>query len=76
MTEVTQLNLRSLLPAKDAKIIIKIKNDKNISLKEAYLTFFTSDIYKQLETESTKRWWQSSEQIFEDWQRRTKKSAM
>ena len=44
----------------------EITQDKKLTLKEAYRTFFASEIYRQLETEETKRWWQSAEQIFED----------
>lgn len=66
MAEITQDNFRSLLPIKEAKVIMKIKQDKKLTLKEAYRTFFASDIYRQLETEETKRWWQSAEEIFED----------
>lgn len=66
MTKVTQSNLRSLLPVKDARIILKIQQKENCPLKEAYLKYFTSDVYKQLEIESTKHWWLSAEQLFED----------
>lgn len=66
MTEVTQDNFRSLLPVKEANVIMKIKQSENLTLKEAYEKFFSSEIYRELEREETKRWWQSAEQIFED----------
>lgn len=66
MAEITQDNFRSLLPVKEANVIMKIKRDKKLTLKEAYRTFFASETYRQLETEETKRWWQCAEEIFED----------
>ncbi len=66
MTEINQCNFRSLLPVKEANVIMKIKQSENLTLKEAYEKFFSSEIYRELEREETKRWWQSAEQIFED----------
>ncbi len=66
MTEINQSNFRSLLPIKEANVIMKIKQSENLTLKEAYEKFFSSEIYRELEREETKRWWQSAEQIFED----------
>ena len=63
MAEITQDNFRSLLPVKEANVIMKIKRDKKLTLKEAYRTFFASETYRQLETEETKRWWQGAEEI-------------
>lgn len=66
MAEIAQKNFRSLLPVKEANVIMKIKQSENLTLKEAYEKFFSSEIYRELEREETKRWWQSAEQIFED----------
>lgn len=66
MTEINQSNFRSLLPVKEANVIMKIKQSENLTLKEAYEKFFSSEIYRELEREETKRWWQSAEQIVED----------
>ena len=74
MTDVTQENLRSILPAKESRVIIKIMKAEQITLKEAYLSFFTSKVYEELEHEETKRWWQSSAQLFEDWCREQESS--
>lgn len=69
MTEINQSNFRSLLPVKEANVIMKIKQSENLTLKEAYEKFFSSEIYRELEREETKRWWQSAEQIVEDGRR-------
>lgn len=66
MAEIAQKNFRSLLPVKEANVIMKIKQSENLTLKEAYEKFFSSEIYRELEREETKRWWHSAEQIFED----------
>lgn len=66
MKKVTQENLRFLLPGKIAIASSLIKAKKNISEKEALLFFYNSDVYKNLEVESSKYWWLSGEQLFED----------
>lgn len=66
MTEVNQNNLRSLLPEKESRVIQMIKQKHSVSLKEAYLRFYSSDVYKKLENEQTKCWWLSAAQLFED----------
>ncbi|MBD5435815.1 MAG: DUF3990 domain-containing protein [Treponema sp.] len=35
MAEITQDNFRSLIPVKEASVIMKIKQDKKLTLKEA-----------------------------------------
>ena len=66
MTEINQKNLRSLLPGKIAKVVSIMAHENKISLKEALLTFYASPLYKNLENESTKCWWLSPLQLFED----------
>ncbi|MBR4370575.1 MAG: hypothetical protein IKS92_05975 [Victivallales bacterium] len=39
-----------------------------IDLKEALLAFYRSPVYRMLETESTKLWYDSGEQIYEEYQ--------
>lgn len=66
MTQVTQENLRSILPGKIARTIMVISEEEKSSVKNALLKFYKSSVYKELEIEQTKRWWQSSLQLFED----------
>lgn len=66
MTQVTQENLRSILPGKIARTIMLISEEEKSSVKNALLKFYKSSVYKKLEIEQTKRWWQSSLQLFED----------
>ncbi|HAM77637.1 MAG TPA: hypothetical protein DCP61_00405 [Treponema sp.] len=66
MTQVTQENLRSILPGKIARTIMLISEEEKSNVKNALLKFYKSSVYKELEIEQTKRWWQSSLQLFED----------
>ena len=66
MTQVTQENLRSILPGKIARTIMLISEEEKSSVKNALLKFYKSRVYKELEIEQTKRGWQSSLQLFED----------
>ncbi|HBB14981.1 MAG: hypothetical protein IKQ23_06690 [Treponema sp.] len=68
MTQVTQENLRSILPGKIARTIMLISEEEKSSVKNALLKFYKSSVYKELEIEQTKRWWQSSLQLFEDFE--------
>ena len=66
MTQVTQKNLRSILPGKIARTALLISETQKCPIKEALLDFYKSPVYKQLEVEQTKRWWQSPMELFED----------
>ena len=66
MTQVTQENLRSILPGKIARTIMLISEEEKSSVKNALLKFYKSSVYKEIE--QTKRWWQSSLQLFEDFE--------
>ncbi|MBR4247151.1 MAG: hypothetical protein IKQ13_09155 [Treponema sp.] len=68
MTQVTQENLRSILPGKIARTIMLISEEEKSSVKNALLKFYKSSVYKELEIEQTKRWWQSSLELFEDFE--------
>ena len=65
--EVTQKNVQLFIPVKAAKIISRMQRDRNIELKDALLAFYRSPIYHMLETESTKLWHKSGEQIYEEY---------
>ena len=62
--QVTQKNLYNLIPPKAAKITTMLRNDRNMAVKQALLTFYSSNAYKLLEREETKLWHRSPAQIF------------
>lgn len=64
--EITQQNFLALLPMKIADVIEKISREKGISSKEALLVFYASDVYRELEIEATKCWWESPAQLYRD----------
>ena len=45
-----------------------ISEEEKSSVKNALLKFYKSSVYKELEIEQTKRWWQSSLELFEDFE--------
>ena len=65
--QVTQKNLYNLIPPKAAKITTMLRNDRNMAVKQALLTFYSSQAYKLLEREETKLWHASPEQIFAEY---------
>ena len=65
--QVTQKNLYNLIPPKAAKITTMLQNDRNMAVKQALLTFYSSIAYKLLEREETKLWHASPEQIFAEY---------
>ncbi|MBR1809126.1 MAG: hypothetical protein IJ776_07040 [Paludibacteraceae bacterium] len=56
MIEITQDNLYLLLPFKVSRVADMLCEDEHISTIEAIRRVYSSDMYKQLEQESTKRW--------------------
>ena len=62
--QVTQNNLYNLIPPKVAKITTMLRNARNMAVKQALLTFYSSKAYKLLEREETKLWHASPAQIF------------
>ena len=65
--QVTQKNLYNLIPPKAAKLTTMLRNDRNMALKQALLTFYTSKAYRLLEREETKLWHASPAQIFAEY---------
>ena len=65
--QVTQKNLYNLIPPKVAKITTMLRNDRNMAVKQALLTFYSSKAYKLLEREETKLWHASPAQIFAEY---------
>ena len=62
--QVTQKNLYNLIPPKAAKITTMLRSSRNMAVKQALLTFYTSRAYRLLEREETKLWHASPAQIF------------
>ena len=53
---INQNNLYLILPSKVAWLAEMLSEDRNISVVEATKAVYSSDIYKQLENETTKLW--------------------
>ena len=65
--QVTQENLYNLIPPKAAKITTMLRNDRNMAVKQALLTFYKSKAYRLLEQEETKLWYASPAQIYAEY---------
>ena len=62
--EITQDNVRLLIPGKAARMATLIAAHRHITPKEALLAFYRSRTYRDLERESSKYWHYSPEQLF------------
>ena len=67
MTEVTQNNLHLLLHSKVSWLADMLCAEKQISVIEAMRLIYSSDMYKQLEQESTKRWHEGPVSLYQEW---------
>jgi hypothetical protein len=67
MTPVTRENFRLLLPGKIAAIVEMYREVRHCSSREALSAFYRSSLYRELEDEETKRWWESPAQLYRDW---------
>ena len=72
MTEVTQNNLHLLLPSKVIWLADMLCAEKQISVIEAMRQIYSSDMYKQLEQESTKRWHEGPVALYQEWMNNNK----
>ena len=72
--QVTQKNLYNLIPPKVAKITTMLRNDRNMAVKQALLTFYSSRAHRLLEREETKLWYASPAQIFSEYMTVPKRS--
>lgn len=50
----------------NGEVVSLLVNEKQYTPKEALLKFYSSTVYKNLENESTKYWWLSPYQLYED----------
>jgi len=62
--EITQSNVRLLIPGKAARVATLIAAKRHISSKAALLAFYRSKTYRELARESSKYWHYSPEQLF------------
>ena len=67
MTEVNQNNLHLLLPSKASWLADMLCAEKHISVIEAMRLIYSSDMYKQLEQECTKRWHEGPVALYQEW---------
>ena len=67
MIKVTQENLYLLLPSKVSWLADMLCADKHISVIEAMRLIYSSDMYKQLEQEDTKRWHEGPVVLYQEW---------
>ncbi len=65
MSRITQDNLYLILPSKVSWVADMLCADKHISVIEAMRRIYSSDMYKQLETESTKRWYEGPVSLYQ-----------
>ena len=56
MLDVTQNNLYLLIPSKVAWMTDMLTEDYKVSIVDAVKKIYASDVYRQLENESTKMW--------------------
>ena len=71
MTKVTQNNLHLLLPSKVSWLADMLCAEMHISVIEAMRQIYSSDMYKQLEQESTKRWHEGPGALYQEWMKNT-----
>jgi hypothetical protein len=64
---ITQENFRVLLPAKIAQTAALIAEETHASIADTLVDFYLSPLYRELETEDTKRWWESPLQLCRDY---------
>ena len=58
---------RVLLPGKIALTCERIAEQGGVSPIEALAKFYESPAYRELEIESSKRWWESPAELARDW---------
>ena len=62
--EITQENVRLLIPSKAASVAMILAEKRAISPKDALMEFYRSKTYRELERESSKYWHYSPKQLF------------
>ena len=65
--QITQDNVHLLLPSKIAQLADRLlKNGKANDMATALSMVYTSQVYANLEQESTKYWWQGTGSLYYD----------
>ncbi|MGN0870409.1 MAG: hypothetical protein ACI4UV_04395 [Victivallales bacterium] len=64
--EITQANVRFLLPAKIAATVALIGKNRHCFPLDALMIFYKSATYAKLEREETKFWWLSPLQLYRE----------
>jgi hypothetical protein len=70
LEQINQNNFRTLLPAKIAQTVKLISDDIGVSEDKVFIDFYSSVVYKELEDEKSKRWWDSPLQLCDEYKRR------
>lgn len=65
MSEITQDNLYLILPFKVSRLADMLCADKHISTVEAIRRVYSSAMYKELEQEKTKRWYEGPVSLYQ-----------
>ena len=65
MSEITQDNLYLILPFKVSWVADMLSADEHISTIEAIRRVYASDMYKELERESSKRWHEGPASLYQ-----------
>ena len=63
---VTQDNLYLFLPSKTSRVAEFLSDDKGVSIVDALVSVYESDIYSRLEKEDTKLWHLGPVALYED----------
>lgn len=66
MSQITQDNLYLILPSKVSWVADMLCTDKHISVIEAMRQIYSSKMYKQLEQERTKRWYEGPVSLYQN----------
>jgi hypothetical protein len=67
LEKMTQSALCDFIPGKAARITSLLMHDRQLTLKQALLTFYRSRAYRLLEQEETKLWHESPAQIYAEY---------
>jgi hypothetical protein len=73
--QINQNNFRILLPAKIAQTVKLISDDTGVSEVQVFINFYNSSVYKELENEKSKRWWDSPLQLCDEYERKCVNSS-
>ncbi len=64
LPKITQDNVHMFIPLKVAKVVERMIDEQEITLKEALITFYNSKVYAILEREETKLWYEGPNYLY------------